>query len=257
MVSEYSPTRKEDAMKLTVFGATGGVGQEIVRQALASGHQVTAVVRDPARLAVTGAGLEVFRADLADPEALRSAVAGRDAVLSGLGARSRKDVGVAARLTRSVLRSMEAEGVRRLLVVSAAPVGPAPERQTLLDRAVLTVINRLLKDVYADLRAMEEELAASGDRLDVRTASEAHERAGDRDVPDGRRRQPEQRQDPLARRCGPRDARDDERSGNGEAGRGRRLLEVAHCRLPKTDARCHRLTPTVTGSLTSVIPKAV
>jgi putative NADH-flavin reductase len=148
-------------MKLTVFGATGGIGQEILRQALASGHQVTAVVRDPARLAVTGAGLEVFRADLADPGALRSAVAGRDAVLSGLGARSRKDVGVAARLTRSVLRSMEAEGVRRLLVVSAAPVGPAPERQTLLDRAVLTVINRLLKDVYADLRAMEEELAAS------------------------------------------------------------------------------------------------
>jgi putative NADH-flavin reductase len=148
-------------MKLTVFGATGGIGQEILRQALASGHQVTAVVRDPARLTVTGAGLEVFRADLADPEALRSAVAGRDAVLSGLGARSRKDAGIAARLTRSVLGAMEAEGVRRLLVVSAAPVGPAPERQTLLDRAVLTVINRLLKDVYADLRAMEEELAAS------------------------------------------------------------------------------------------------
>lgn len=58
-------------MKLTVFGATGGIGQEIVRQALESGHQVTAVVRDPARLAVTGAGLEVFRADLMDPEVLR------------------------------------------------------------------------------------------------------------------------------------------------------------------------------------------
>ncbi|MDV7216720.1 NAD(P)-dependent oxidoreductase, partial [Streptomyces prunicolor] len=68
-------------MKLTVFGATGGIGQEIVRQALASGHEVTAVVRDPARLTVRGAGLEVFRADLTDPEAVRPAVAGRDAVL--------------------------------------------------------------------------------------------------------------------------------------------------------------------------------
>ncbi|MET7987320.1 MULTISPECIES: NAD(P)H-binding protein [unclassified Streptomyces] len=148
-------------MKLTVLGATGGIGQEIVRQALGAGHQVTAVVRDPARLTVTGAGLEVFRADLTDPGPLRPAVAGRHAVLSGLGARSRKDAGVAARLTRTVLGAMEAEQVRRLLVVSAAPVGPGPENDTLLDRAMLGLISALLKDVYTDLREMESELAAS------------------------------------------------------------------------------------------------
>ncbi|MFF4347905.1 NAD(P)-dependent oxidoreductase [Streptomyces sp. NPDC001530] len=148
-------------MKLTVFGATGGIGQEIVRQGLESGHQVTAVVRDPARLTVTGAGLEVFRADLRDPEALRPAVAGRDAVLSGLGARSRKDAGVAARLTRSVLAAMEAEGVRRLLVVSAGPVGPDPEGAAFVDRAMRGLISGLLKDVYADLKEMEDELARS------------------------------------------------------------------------------------------------
>lgn len=148
-------------MNLTVFGATGGIGQEIVRQALTAGHQVTAVVRDPARLPVTGAGLEVFRADLTDPEALRPAVTGRDAVLSGLGARSRKDAGVAARLTRAVLRAMEAEGTRRLLVVSAAPLGPAPERDGPLDRAVRGLVSAILKDVYDDLREMEAELARS------------------------------------------------------------------------------------------------
>uniref|UniRef100_UPI002810B242 NAD(P)H-binding protein n=1 Tax=Streptomyces alfalfae TaxID=1642299 RepID=UPI002810B242 len=60
-------------MKLTVFGATGGIGGEIVTQALTAGHRVTAVVRDPARLTAEGAGLEVFRADLTDPEALRAA----------------------------------------------------------------------------------------------------------------------------------------------------------------------------------------
>ncbi|MFF3321303.1 NAD(P)-dependent oxidoreductase [Streptomyces sp. NPDC002889] len=148
-------------MKLTVFGATGGIGQEIVRQALASGHQVTAVVRDPARLGVTGERLEVFRSDLSDPQALRPAVAGRDAVFSGLGARRRADAGIASELTRSVLGAMEAEGTRRLLVVSAAPLGRAPGREPLFDRAVLSVINAVLKDVYDDLRTMERELARS------------------------------------------------------------------------------------------------
>ncbi|MET7829461.1 NAD(P)-dependent oxidoreductase [Streptomyces sp. NPDC060011] len=148
-------------MKLTVLGATGGIGQEIVRQALGSGHQVTAVVRDPARLTVTGTGLEVFRTDLTDPEALRPAVAGRDAVLSGLGARRRKDAGVASRLTRTVLGAMEAEQTRRLLVVSASPVGPAAAEDGFVDRAMRGMISSLLKDVYADLREMEAALAAS------------------------------------------------------------------------------------------------
>jgi putative NADH-flavin reductase len=170
-------------MKLTVFGATGGIGQEIVRQGLASGHEVTAVVRDPARFTITGERLEVRPPDCAHhqqaPDVLRlhggedragqlrgdagvrAAVTGRDAVLSGLGARSRADAGVAAKLTRSVLAAMEAEHVRRLLVVSAAPLGPVPEGHTVLDKTMLAIINSVLKDVYDDLRVMEGDLAAS------------------------------------------------------------------------------------------------
>ncbi|MEU6679156.1 NAD(P)-binding oxidoreductase [Streptomyces sp. NPDC046853] len=148
-------------MKLTVFGATGGIGGEIVRQALAAGHGVTAVVRDPARLSVTGEGLEVVRADLTDAQALRAAVAGRDAVLSGLGPRKKADAGIAARLTQTVVRAMEAEGVRRIVVVSAAPVGPPAEREPAVDRIVGSLVGRILKPVYDDLRAMEAELANS------------------------------------------------------------------------------------------------
>ncbi len=148
-------------MKLTVFGATGGIGREIVRQSLSAGHEVTAVVRDPAAFTVTGPRLQVFRADLRDSESLREAVAGRDAVLSGLGPRRRADAGIAAKLTRSVIGAMEGEGTRRLLVVSAAPLGEAEERQPLLDRAMLAVVSRMFKDLYADLRVMEGDLARS------------------------------------------------------------------------------------------------
>ncbi|MET7647289.1 NAD(P)H-binding protein [Streptomyces sp. NPDC005426] len=149
-------------MRLTVFGATGGIGQEIVRQAVAAGHEVTAVVRDPARLPVPLSDVTVHtttRVD--DPEAVREAVAGRDAVLSGLGAKGRKADGIAERLTRSVLTAMEAEGTRRLLVVSAAPVAPEPPDDPLLDRMMRSAIGAILKEVYADLTAMEAALAAS------------------------------------------------------------------------------------------------
>ncbi|MFB8211012.1 NAD(P)-dependent oxidoreductase [Streptomyces sp. NPDC056010] len=149
-------------MKLTVFGATGGIGQEIVRQAVAAGHEVTAVVRDPARLAVPLSDITVHTAArVDDPEALREAVAGRDAVLSGLGSRGRKADGIAERLTSAVLTAMEAEGTRRLLVVSAAPVIPTPADEPLLDRMMLSMIGAVLKEVYADLTAMEAALAAS------------------------------------------------------------------------------------------------
>ncbi|WP_405685330.1 NAD(P)-dependent oxidoreductase [Streptomyces sp. NBC_00057] len=149
-------------MRITVFGATGGIGREIVRQAVAAGHEVTAVVRDPARLPVPLSDVQVHTAArIDDPEALREAVAGRDAVLSGLGSRGRKADGIAERLTQSVLRAMEAEGTRRLLVVSAAPVAPKPADDPLLDRMMLKAIGAILKEVYADLTLMEAALARS------------------------------------------------------------------------------------------------
>ncbi|MEU7327460.1 NAD(P)-dependent oxidoreductase [Streptomyces parvus] len=149
-------------MRITVFGATGGVGQEIVGQALAAGHEVTAVVRDPDRLPgpLEGAGPHgVVRLD--DEAAVRAAVAGRDAVLSGLGSRGRKANGVAARLTRRIVSAMEAEGARRLLVVSAVPVGPEPADDPLVDRLTRRAIGAVLAELYADLARMEAVLADS------------------------------------------------------------------------------------------------
>jgi putative NADH-flavin reductase len=149
-------------MKLTVFGATGGTGKEVVRQALDAGHQVAAVVRDPARLAISHSALEVVTADVTDPDSLRPALAGREAVISALGPHSRKDVGIASTAVGSILRAMDASEVRRLAVLSAVPVGPVPEGETLLYRSVaLPLLRRILRDAYADLAVMEEEVRRS------------------------------------------------------------------------------------------------
>jgi uncharacterized protein YbjT (DUF2867 family) len=160
-------------MKLTVFAATGGIGRQIVAQSLAAGHDVTAVARNPG--GVSGP-VRVVRSDLAaaDPAALESAVAGADAVLSGLGPRSRADAGIAATGTGAIVAAMAATGVRRIVVVSAAPVStvPSPGRpdppahdvgEGLVMRRVLTPLLRAaLRGVYDDLALMEDALRDSG-----------------------------------------------------------------------------------------------
>ncbi|MEU8223861.1 NAD(P)H-binding protein [Kribbella sp. NPDC048915] len=148
-------------MRITVFGATGGIGGQIVRQALEAGHKVTAVVRSA--FEVTHPSLEVVRVpglDAADP--LREAVDASAAVISGVGPRGRKDGPVASRSTKSILAAMEATGVRRFVAVSAAPLGPIPADESFLNRRILyPAINWSAADVYADLRVMEADIASS------------------------------------------------------------------------------------------------
>jgi len=118
-------------MKLTIFAATGGVGRQLLAQAAAAGHDVTAVVRDPQKLAQTAwDAVRVVTADLdaAESAHIESAVSGADAVLSGLGARTfaDADAGVTWRGTRAIVDAMAASDVRRIVVVSAAPIGTVP-----------------------------------------------------------------------------------------------------------------------------------
>src|SRR5947199_202582 len=80
-------------------------------------------VTDPA------APLPPLAADLtaADPDVLASAVEGSDAVLSGLGPRNpRSEAGITSRGTKAIVTAMKASGARRLVIVSAAPIGTVP-----------------------------------------------------------------------------------------------------------------------------------
>ena len=157
------PAARRDQMKLTVFGATGGIGGHVVRQALAAGHHVTAVVRDPARFNVSHPTLEVATVpDLTDPDGLQAALEGSDVAISGVGPRGRKDGPVASSTTRGMLRAMEASGVRRFVAVSAVPVGPMPEGESFLNRRILLpFISAVARDVYVDLAEMEDEIRRS------------------------------------------------------------------------------------------------
>ncbi|MGW4827710.1 NAD(P)-dependent oxidoreductase [Amycolatopsis japonica] len=147
-------------MKLTVLGATGGVGSEVVKQALAAGHHVTAVVRDPSRLDVEGDLLEVVVAQLSEHGALTEAVAGRDAVISALGARDRNPTTIVTDGARAAVAALGSAGVRRLLLVSAS--GPFVDGDTFFTRNVVKpILGRILRHAFTDMIAAERIVRAS------------------------------------------------------------------------------------------------
>jgi putative NADH-flavin reductase len=74
-------------MKLVIFGATGGTGRALVEQALAQGHDVTALVRNPAKMITRNEKLKVVKGNVTDCHSVGAAVAGQDAVFSALGVR--------------------------------------------------------------------------------------------------------------------------------------------------------------------------
>ncbi|MDH6121133.1 putative NADH-flavin reductase [Kitasatospora sp. GAS204A] len=71
--------------QIAVFGANGTIGSAIVREALHRGHQVTAVVRDPAKITESHPSLTVTKGDVLDPASVRSAAAGQDVLVSAVG----------------------------------------------------------------------------------------------------------------------------------------------------------------------------
>lgn len=107
-------------MKIALFGATGHVGHAILEEALSRGDNVTAIVRDPARLATQNARLTVVTGDVSKPDTWLDAVRGADVVVASLSARrdGNPDAILANALT--LLDNLPRAGVKRLVWVGGA-----------------------------------------------------------------------------------------------------------------------------------------
>src|SRR3954451_14556522 len=104
-------------MKLTIFGARGRTGTRLTEQALAAGHDVVAVMRNPAKLTLRHELLRLAHGDLTDAAAVEDAVRGADAVLAALSPKifgGPKHLPLAAGAA-NILTAMRTHGVRRLV----------------------------------------------------------------------------------------------------------------------------------------------
>ena len=152
-------------MRITIFGANGPTGRLLTGQALAAGHRVAAVTRQPDLFPLHHDRLEVVGADVLDPVAVDAAVAARDAVLSALGVPAGKaPIDTYSRGVANIVAAMARHRVRRLAVVSSSGVDPHPysDGGFLFNRVLLPYVTRVLgKTLYDDMRRMETLVRAS------------------------------------------------------------------------------------------------
>lgn len=151
-------------MKIALFGATGGTGRQVLAQALAQGHAVRALARNPASLdeAQPGPGaqglLTIIAGDVLDPVPVNACIQGTDAVICVLGTRPGGQP-IEATGTAVILAAMRDQGARRLIAVTSMGVGDSQDQVPLFFRVLMKIT---LKKVMAAKEEQERLIAASG-----------------------------------------------------------------------------------------------
>jgi len=139
-------------MKVIVFGATGTIGQHVIKQAIADGHEVTAFARDTSKIIHTHSKLVKVAGDVMVPESVDASIQGHDVVIVVLGA-GRKG-GVRAMGTRNVIKAMKAHSMKRLICQSSLGVGDSRVNLNFFWKYIM--FGLLLRPAYADHELQEQ-----------------------------------------------------------------------------------------------------
>ena len=147
--------------KIVVFGATGGTGKLVVKQALHAGHPVTVVVRDPDVFTIQHENLEIIKGDVFQPPGFENTVREKDVVVSCLGIQKREPTTVYSEGIKNIIEAMQKAGVNRIICVSAGAVIIPPKSSFMLKFITKNILQWLFKYTYADMLLMERILRES------------------------------------------------------------------------------------------------
>ncbi len=150
-------------MKLTVIGASRGIGRKVVDYALERGHHVRAVARSADKMDIASDAFEAISGDATDPELLSGAVNGVDAVILTLGVprdiRVLQHTTLFSSVTQALIPIMQNAGVKRLLTVTGFGAGDSYAKLSTPERFTFKVF---LGRAYAD-KALQEDLIRNSD----------------------------------------------------------------------------------------------
>lgn len=154
----------EPKKTIAVLGATGEVGEAVVREALRSGYRVHALARTPAKLTIEDPALNVIEGDAGDPDVIAELLTGCDAAISTLGPGFDKDVAarmVSTSATRNVIQAMTRLAIKRYVVMTGASVVMPGDRTTTFANIVTRYIfpfllGDILRDKYSEYELLKQ-----------------------------------------------------------------------------------------------------
>jgi putative NADH-flavin reductase len=145
-------------VRIGVFGAAGGTGQQVVQQALDAGWEVAALARTPAAITIADERLSVTEGDARDPQAASAVVQGCDAVISAIGLRKGVDTSLSD-ATTTICDAMKRAVVQRLVVMSVLGIRDSADKAGIFGRVIIPLF---MKKAVSDRVRLEEVVEASG-----------------------------------------------------------------------------------------------
>jgi len=145
--------------KIVVFGATGGTGQELVRQALGTGYQVTAFARTPEKLKIDDHKLTVVEGDVLNIDDVNKATQNQDVVMCSLGMPASDKSTLRRDGTQNIITAMQNHGVSRLICQTSLGFGDSKE--VLPWHMKYIIVPFILKNAFKDHALQEVQIEES------------------------------------------------------------------------------------------------
>lgn len=147
-------------MKLTVFGASGPTGQQLVDQAVGRGHAVTAVVRSTAPESRFDESVDIVEADVYEGDSIETAIENATVVCNVLRHSKQTPPDYITVAGEQILDAMATVGVDRYLTVVPAAVRLDDEQSGVGESIVTSVFRLIRPTVWADARNHVEDVIA-------------------------------------------------------------------------------------------------
>jgi putative NADH-flavin reductase len=137
-------------MKIVLFGASGTIGSRIVREALARGHDVTAVIRDPGGIPAGGDHVGAEQGDVTNAADVARVAHGAGAIVSAVAPSGGQPLSMLTDAARALIAGARTAGVKRLVIVGGAGSLETPEGGRVMDRAGFPDAWKPIAQAHAD-----------------------------------------------------------------------------------------------------------